>query len=100
MFTTLRKADDVRKDTNNCRYLFERIEKSGLPRLISEASNRGEYSVSFNYAKADWDRNFTTRVVGTLRDFGYTVNDPKTVTTIDVSWEDTTGAKEDDDEYT
>ena len=87
MFTTLRKAEVVRKEADNSRYLFERIEKAGIPAAISAAANNGEYHISFDYAKANWDRNFLSRVVGTLRDYGYVVNDPKTVTTVEVSWE-------------
>ena len=97
MFTTLRKADVVRKEAANSRYLFERIEKAGLPRLISEAAGNGEFSISFNYAKADWDKAFVSRVVGTLRDFGYTVKNPESVTIIDISWESNDRNVEDDE---
>lgn len=101
MFMTLKPAADVRKDTDNSRYLFERIEKSGIPASISRASNNGEYRISFDYSKLNWDRKFLSRVVGLLRDFGYTVNDPKTVTTVEVSWEaNDRKAKEEDDDYT
>ena len=102
MFMTLKPAADVRKDTDNSRYLFERVEKAGIPSLISRASNNGEYKVEFDYATLNWDRNFLSRVVGLLRDFGYTVNDPKTVTVVTVSWEaNDRNVKEEveDDEY-
>ena len=52
---TLKPAADVRKDTDNSRYLFERVEKAGIPGLISRASNNGEYKVKFDYAKLNWD---------------------------------------------
>ena len=99
MFMTLKPAADVRKDTDNSRYLFERVEKAGIPGLISRASNNGEYKVEFDYAKLNWDRNFLSRVISLLRDFGYAVNDPKTVTTVTVSWEANDKNAVEDDEY-
>ena len=79
MFTTLRKASEVCKAAADAHYLFERIEKSGLPSLISEASERGEFSIRFDWGAVlpRWDQSFATRVANTLRDYGYVVNDPK-----------------------
>ena len=82
--------------------MFDRIEKAGLPRLISEASLRGDFEISFDYASlSGWDRAFVKRVVGTLRDFGYTVSNPETVATIKVSWAESQDdtAKEEDGDY-
>lgn len=103
MFTTLRKADEVRKDALNSHYLFERIEKSGIPKLISETSGRGEFKLSFDWGAVlpRWDSAFVKRVIGTLRDFGYEVNDPKSSTEfMEISWEgEVVEDTPEDDEY-
>lgn len=88
MFTTLRKADAVRKETDNVRYLLERIEKAGIPSMISEASNRGDYEITINYGSPEfnWDKNFVSRVAGTFMDLGYKVDNPATLASMTISW--------------
>lgn len=104
MFTTLRHADEVRKATADNHYLFERIEKSGLPSLISEASERGEFTISFDWGAVlpRWDSAFVKRVIGTLRDFGYEVNNPtSSIEFLEISWVESNDntVKVEDDEY-
>lgn len=101
MFTTLRKADAVRKETDNIRYLLERIEKSGIPSMISEASNRGEYEIKVEYGSPNfnWDRKFTERVANTFADLGYKVENPSTLAVMTISWAHESGPV-DDEEFT
>lgn len=104
MFTTLKKAADVRKDTNDVRFLFQRIEKSGLPALISEASLCGDYEIKFYPYKSGWDKDFVSKVRGVLTDLGYKVDAPDTVTFMTISWEEDSQCHEptvacEEDEY-